>query len=372
MRQVNGYGYIDPVIVTTVSDADGSDGPRPEAGSAPERATMRDVAALAGVSLKTVSRVVNRETTVNPELVERVTRAVARLDYRHNLTASNLRRGGTRTGVIGALLQDVSNSFSASLLRALEDAARQRHDVVLTGSLDEETDRERTLVDDLVSRRVDGLVMMPSTTDHSYLAADLRAGLRVVFVDREPHGVAADSVIVDNRRGAALATRHLVKQGHRRIAHLADLASIETSGERRRGYEGALRAAGIDVDPDLVIEGLRTSDVAREAALTLFDGTHQPPTAVFASRNTIAIGAARALRELGLSHEVALVGFDDFPLADLLDPALTVVRQDVGQIGRYAAERLYARIDGDTSPPVRRVVPPRLVARGSGEIRPPD
>lgn len=335
-----------------------------------DRATMRDVAALAGVSLKTVSRVVNGETTVAPELAERVQRAVARLAYRPNRTASNLRRGSARTGVIGALLQDVSNSFSAGLLRSLEDQTRARRDVVLTASLDEEAEREHLLVSDLVNRRVDGLVMMPASLDQSYLAADLAAGLRVVFVDRQPRGVAADSVTVDNRRGAVMATDHLLSLGHRRIAFLADLTSIETSRERRLGYEAALREAGVDLDPDLVVTGLRTPDAAEEAAIGLLDGSAHAPTAVFAGRNVVTIGVARALRTLGLSQQVALVGFDDFPLAELLVPGLTVVRQDVARLGREAAEQLYARIEGDTSPPRARVIPPRLVLRGSGEIGP--
>ena len=347
----------------------GPHGRRPGDGG-PERATMRDVAALAGVSLKTVSRVVNRETTVNAELAARVNRAVERLDYRHNLSASNLRRGHRRTGVIGALVQDVGNSFSASFLRALEDEVRARHDVVLTASLDEEVDRERDLVSDLVSRRVDGLVVMPSTTDHSYLAPEVRAGLHLVFVDRAPHGVAADCVLVDNRLGAAMATTHLLQQGHRQIAHFGDLVSIETARQRREGFDDALRSAGVTVDPHHLVDDLRSSEAAQDATERLFRLTSVPPTAIFAARNTIATGVARALRRLGLSHRIALVGFDDFPLADLLEPGLTVVRQDVREIGRYAAQRLYARIDGDTSPPTTRVITPVLIQRGSGEIAP--
>ncbi len=333
----------------------------------PGRATMRDVAALAGVSLKTVSRVVNREDGVSQDLRDKVVRAAGRLDYRHNLTASNLRRSHGRTGVIGALLQDVSNSFSSSLLRTLEDATRSRNGVVLAASLDEETDRERVLVADLVSRRVDGLILMPATRDHAHLASDIRAGLPMVFVDRTPRGVEADSVVVDNRRGARDATRHLLRHGHRRIALLADLVTIETASERLKGYESALRSAGIKPDPSIVATGLRTSEAGQEALTRMFDSS-RPPTAVFACRNTLSAGAVRVLRRLGLSHQVALVGFDDFPLADLVEPPLTVMRQDVGSLGRQAADRLFARIDGDISP-VQHVVP-SLVERGSGEIRP--
>ncbi len=335
----------------------------------PVRATMRDVAALAGVSLKTVSRVVNREDGVSGELREKVARAAERLDYRHNLSASNLRRSHGRTGVIGALLQDVSNSFSSSLLRTLEDAARSRNGVVLAASLDEETERERALVADLVSRRVDGLILMPATRDHAHLASDIRAGLPMVFVDRTPRGVEADSVVVDNRHGARDATRHLVRHGHRRIALLADLVTIETAQDRLEGYASALRSAGIKLDPSIVATGLRTPE-AGEEALTRMLNTTSPPTAIFASRNTLSAGAARVLRRLGMSHQVAVVGFDDLPLADLVDPPLTVIRQDVASLGRQAADLLFARIDGDTSPVQHLVIVPSLVARGSGEIRP--
>ena len=139
---------------------------------------------------------------------------------------------------------------------------------------------------------------------------------------------------------------------------------------RLRGYESALKAAGVKPDPALVVIGLRTTEEAQEA-LTAMMARPDPPTAVFACRNILSIGAIRALRELGLSHEVALVGFDDFPLADLMTPSLTVVRQNVREIGRQAAELLFARIEGDTSPPRRIVSIPTLVVRGSGEIPPP-
>ncbi len=333
------------------------------------RATMRDVAALAGVSLKSVSRVVNREDGVSAQLREKVELAVARLDYRHNLTASNLRRSHGRTGVIGALLQDVSNSFSSSLLRTLEDATRARQGVVLAASLDEEPDREYTLLTDLVSRRVDGLILMPATRNHAHLASEVRAGLPLVFVDRTPQGIEADSVVVDNRGGAMDATRHLLGFGHRRIALLADLATIETAAERVAGYEAALRAADLPIDPQLVATGLRTSEDAERALTRMFEAS-QPPTAVFASRNTLSVGAVRVLRRWGLSHKVALVGFDDLPLADVVEPAMTVIEQDVTAVGRRAADLLFSRIDGDSSPVQHVVIVPTLLVRGSGEIRP--
>ena len=334
------------------------------------RATMRDVAALAGVSIKTVSRVVNAEAGVAEQVRERVQDAVTRLDYRHHLGASNLRRGSSRSGLIGALLQDVSNSFSAALLRSLEDAARSRGTAILSASLDEEPDREVSLVNDLVSRRVDGLVIMPSTLRQDYLSSEVRVGLPVVFVDREPKGVAADSVSVENFEGAQMGTEHLLAQGHRRIACLTDLPEIATAQRRRAGFVQAYAERGQRPDERLTISGLRGAAAAEEAVIQLLD-LQRPPTAVFAGRNDLAQGTVRALRRRGLSESVAVVGFDDFPLADLLTPALTVIRQDVGRIGRLTAELLLARIDGDSSPPQRIVIEPTLVVRGSGEIPPP-
>jgi LacI family transcriptional regulator len=329
---------------------------------------MRDVAALAGVSLKTVSRVVNDEPGVTAEVRARVQQAASRLDYRPNLTASNLRRSSGRTRTVGALLQDVSNSFSAALLRSLEDGARERGVAVLAASLDEDADRERTLVADLVARRVDGLVLMPASDRQDYLLAELRAGLPTVFVDRGPRGVDADSVTVDNAGGAAAGTRHLLDHGHSRVAYLGDSTGIRTAAARLDGYHRAMHEAGVPVPAELVRPGLRTAEAAQQAVTELL-ALAEPPTAIFASRNTVSVGAVRALRAAGRQHSVALVGFDDFPLADVLEPALTVVRQDVGEIGARLGDLLFHRLDGDTGAPRHVVISPTLVVRGSGELR---
>ncbi len=342
-----------------------------EVGGQRARATMREVAALAGVSLKTVSRVVNAETGVSPQVRERVLRAADQLDYRHNLAASNLRRTGSRTGVIGALLQDVSNSFSAGLLRAIEDAANLRGTAVLAASLDEQSDRERQRVTDLVGRRVDGLVLVPASDNQEYLLSERRAGLPIVFVDRLPTGIDVDSVTVDNRAGAREAVEHLAAGGHRRIALLGDLDTIQTAQLRRAGYLDAVRALGLDEDPLLVVTNLRTPEEASAAVAALL-ALPDPPTALLAGRNVLSVGAIRQLRISGLSDHVAIVGFDDFPMADLFDPPLTVIRQNVQVIGTEVARILFARLDGDTSPPQHVVVEHALVQRGSGEIAAPE
>ena len=328
---------------------------------------MRDVAALARVSLKTVSRVVNGSPTVDADLADRVRRAAAQLNYRHNMTASNLRRGDRRSFMIGLMLEDVSNPYSSSIYRAVEDVARERGVGLLAGSLGEDPVRERELTATLVARRVDGLIIVPAGRDHSYLRTEQELGTAFVFVDRPPALLPADSVMADNREGAIAAVRHLIGYGHRRIAFLGDLASIPTCQDRYAGYRDALREAGLTEDPRIVRFGLRTAGAAEAVVISLLTGA-EPPSALFSGQNLITVGAVRALRALGAQHRTALVSFDDVPLADLLDPPVTVVAQDVAAIGTLAAQILFRRIEGDTSEVQSHIVPTRLIQRGSGEI----
>lgn len=330
---------------------------------------MRDVAALAGVSLKTVSRVINAEPAVSTDLLVRVERAIEQLDYRPNLSASNLRRNDGKTATIGLVLEDLANPFSAAVIRAVEDAARPRRVTVVAGSVDEDPERERSLVREFVDRRVDGLIVAPAAADQSYLFAERRAGTSMVFVDRPPKNLDADAVVAANRTGAADGVRHLIAGGHRRIGFLGDLVTITTAEERYAGYVDALERAGLAVDPSIVRRDLRSVGAAL-AAVEEFLLLGDPPTAVFAGQNSLAIGAFAALRGLHRQFDVALVGFDDFPLADLLDPGVTVVAQDPAAIGRIAAEILFRRLDGDRSPSTIHVLPTKLIVRGSGEIVP--
>jgi LacI family transcriptional regulator len=339
-----------------------------EDGSTARVPTMRDVAALARVSIKTVSRVVNQEPGVSPELADRVLDAVGLLGYRHNLTASSLRRADQKTATIGLLLEDISNPFSSALHRAIEDVARRRGTLVLAGSSDEDPDRQQELLYALVSRRVDGLIAMPASGNQSGLLRERRLGRPMVLVDRP--APEADSVVVDNRAGVGLAVRQLAAHGHRRIAFLGDLRSIWTATERHAGYVEALAAEGIMLNPRLVRMDVRGVDVVGRIVHELLAAA-DPPTALLAGQNLITIGAVHALQQLGLQHRVALLGFDDFPLAELLNPGVSVIAQDPTGLGQAAAELLFARIDGDRAPPRQVVVPTRLVPRGSGEIPAP-
>jgi LacI family transcriptional regulator len=332
------------------------------------RATIRDVAALAGVGIKTVSRVINHEANVSVATREKVEQAIVALRFTPNQGAGALRRGDRKTLTLGLLLDAVDNPFSAAIHRAVEGAAWERQTAVFGASFGDDPERERALVEAFTRRRVDALVLTTISDDHTYLQTERDQGVPVVFVDRPPRGLEADTVLTDNREAAARAVAHLLAHGHRRIAFLGDDLEVSTARERHVGYAGTLAGAGVGPGP--VVTGIRSVEAAYEAVRTLVAGPDRP-TALFTGQNLVSIGGVRALHDLGLQHEVAMVGFDDVFLADMLEPALTVVAQDPAEMGRTAAARVFARLDGDDSPAVTSVVPATLVVRGSGEIPPP-
>jgi LacI family transcriptional regulator len=331
---------------------------------------MREVAAVAGVSLSTVSRVING-IEVKPDLARRVHEAVRLLDYRRDLTASTLRRSDRLSATIGLLLEDVANPFFSALHRSVEDVAERRGVLAFAGSSDEDPARERELAQAFLARGVDGLIVAPTGGDQGYLARDQRAGVALVFVDRPPRFLDADAVISDNAGGADAAVSHLIASGHARIGFLGDRTEIHTAVERLRGYREALSRRGIDADPALIRQPLLDADEAFAATRDLVLGP-RPPTALFTSQNLITIGAVRALHDLGLEHSIALVGFDDVTFADVVNPGLSVIAQAPAAVGRAAAELLFARLDGERGPSRRVVLPTTLIERGSGELPPRD
>lgn len=334
------------------------------------RPTMRDVAALAGVSIKTVSRVINEEPAVSDALKAKVLTAAQQLGYRPNFTASTLRRSSNSTRTIGLLLKNVANPFSAALLRSIEDVARQRNVVVISASVDEDDERERRLSQAFLSRNVDGLIIVPTAGNHSYLAREVDRGTPVVFVDRAPAGIDADTVSSENVEGARAAVGHLVARGHRAIAFLGDHTRISTATERLQGYREALAIAGLPADPTLVASGLDSEESAERLVRSMLL-SRRPPTALFTAQNLITIGAVRALRSLDLQQRIALFGFDDFLVSDLLDPQVAVVEQDIYQLGQTAATLLFDRQEGTRTGPGEHIrIPTRLIVRASGDIPP--
>ncbi|WP_307218967.1 LacI family DNA-binding transcriptional regulator [Microbacterium sp. SORGH_AS_0888] len=336
--------------------------------------TIRDVAREAAVGIKTVSRVVNDEPNVAPATAQRVHDAIARLNWEPDAIASNLRRTTTRTRSLGLLLGSVANPFAASIHRAIEDVASHRGVAVFASSFDEDPEREVSSVEAFLRRKVDGLILTPAAGSQSYLHDAVPHKVPVLFIDREPREFRADVVRSDNLGGAVRATNHLLGRGHRRIAGLFDRSDIWTSSERRRGFQEAARARGLTDEESVTVSGLDTAEAAHAAVLELFAAA-SPPTAIFSAQNDITVGVLHALRRLGLQREVAVIGFDDVELGDLMEPGVSVVAQRPGEIGRSAAERMFARLEAvrsdATIAPVDIVLPVDLIARGSGEIAPP-
>jgi LacI family transcriptional regulator len=328
-----------------------------ERGVNATRPTMRHVADMAGVSLKTVSRVINAEAGVTPATAERVTAAIAELGFERNDLAASLRHGRS-SSTLGLVIEDVANPFYSAIAQAVEAAARDRGFLLITASAREDAERERELVSALLRRRVDALLIVPAGPDHRYLAASSRA----VFLDRPPLGIEADTVLLDDHGGARSAVEHLIAQGHTRIACVADDSELYTMRQRIAGYREALAAAGLAEDPALLQTG--NSDVAgAQAAVERLLQMPDKPTALFTANNRNTIGALHALA--GAPNPVALAGFDDFELADLL--GTTVVRADPWKLGEQGAALAFARLDGDDGPPRTVTIPTQLVQRGSGE-----
>ncbi|WP_375487294.1 LacI family DNA-binding transcriptional regulator [uncultured Jatrophihabitans sp.] len=320
---------------------------------------MRDVAARAGVSLKTVSRVLNDEPGVLPAPSTRVRDAALALGYQRNESAAALRRAGQSSRTLGLVIEDVGNPFYAALIKAVERVARPRGYLLVAGSSDQDQVVERQLIASLCARRVEGLLVVPSSPDLGYLADELAHGTAVVALDRPLRGVDVDSVVSGNADGARSAVDHLVALGHRRIGYVGDTATY-TAAERLRGYREALTAHALPDEPEL--RRVAHDAAAAEAATADLLAT-TTVTALFTGNNLLTQGAIRALG--ARRRHVALVGFDDFALADLLDPSVTVVAQDAAALGRHAAELLFARIDGDDGPRRQLVLATELIARGS-------
>lgn len=330
--------------------------------SAPRRPTMTDVARVAGVSLKTVSRVVNNVPTVDATLAERVLAAVTELGFRRNDMARNL-RSRTTSATVGLLIEDLANPFYSAIAAAVAECALAHDTMLITASSEEDGDRERRLLLEMCERRVDGLLVVPAATDQVYLRAEIELGTPVVFLDRPPTNLRADTVLIDNARGAGTAIEYLVAKGHRRIGVLSDWLSIHTMRERMSAAEAALARANLPYRPDLVRCGLHTL-ADTEAAVIDMLGSDEPPTALFTLNNRLTLGALSVLGRRG--GDVAIVGFDDFETAALMPHPLTIVSYDAREMGRVAAELLFRRIAGDGSRPQTVVVPTALVERSTG------
>ncbi|MEU7639776.1 LacI family DNA-binding transcriptional regulator [Streptomyces sp. NPDC039016] len=322
---------------------------------------MRDVAARAGVSAMTVSRVLKDEH-VSAATRERVLAAVRELGYRRNEVARNLRLGRP-SGMIGLVVTNLANPFYSRLALGAEQVAEQHGLRLVLGNTGEQVQRERELVEDLVSRRVDGMIVVPAGATHRHLSSAALGGTPVVLASRPPSGIDADTVLVDDFGGAQAATAQLLAEGHRSVGFLGNPPALFTGAERFRGYWAAHEEAGLTPREEWVRRGPYDIPTAEAAALELLD-REDAPTALFCTNNRITLGAYRAV--LRLDTDTALAGFDDFEMADMLKVPVTVVSYDADEVGRRAARLLLDRIEQapDKPPgPARRTVVPTSVVR---------
>jgi LacI family transcriptional regulator len=334
------------------------------------RPTLHDVALEAGVSFKTVSRVVNGEKNVSAELAQRVEAAIATLGYRPDARARHLRQHATSSGAIGFVLVDVANPFFSAILRGIEDVARRMNCLVLSGSSDGDPERQNQLVREFIARRVDGLIVVPVADDSGTLDHEIERGTAVVFIDLEPSRLNADVVRSDHIGGAQTATQHLLDIGHRDIAFFGDASEVFSASQRLAGFQSTMHQVGLDVPDHRVITGHYGPAEWYDFAVDYLAGPSLP-TAIFSAQNFVTVGVTQALHKLGLQHTIAQVGFDDVELAAAIVPGITVVPQNPSDLGRRAAETLFERIEDASRPLVHDIVPSALMCRGSGEIPPP-
>src|SRR4029077_6798644 len=327
-------------------------------------ATIDDVAKAAGVSPATVSRVVNGTRDVSPDRAARVRAAVAELGYQAFGPARALRLQAT--DVWAVIVADIENPFFTSIVRGIEDGGREHGFRVMLCNSDEDLRKEADYVDVAIAERMAGVAIARAAHRPAELDPLLDAGIAVVAVDRRPGGTKVDSVLVDNERGAAEATTHLIEAGATRIACITGPQRLSTSNERASGYRKALRHAGRTVDPSLIA---RTDfrETGGYKAMRELCSLPQPPDAVLVANNLMTVGALEALRDEGLSvpGDVRVVGFDDAPGAQLLQPSLRVVAQPSYEIGRRSAELLLTARSQPARPRQEVLLHPHLIVRES-------
>jgi LacI family transcriptional regulator len=312
--------------------------------------TMADVARVAGVSVTTVSHVVNGTRRTSEATTRRVLAAIERTGYSHNTIARALARA--RTQSLGLAISGLSNPYFTDVIAAIEAEAGRAGHTLLLGDTREDPEQELRIVRALVQRRVDGLLLAPTPGAGAHALRYLAAqSLPTVLLDRFVSD-GFDQIGSENEEPTAQLVGHLAALGHRRIAMVIGMPGLSTTDERRRGYRLGLGRAGLAEDDGLIAEGGSQHDVARTATHRLLD-VPNPPTAIVSGNNAMTIGIVRALADRGLRipDDIALVAFDDFQWADLFAPRLTVIAQPTAELGRHAVGLLLSRLEDPTLPP---------------------
>ena len=329
--------------------------------------TIRDVADLAQVSVTTVSHVINNTRYVEPNTRERVQTAIKSLNYRPNSLARSLRRRGTAT--IGLLVPDNSNPFFAEVARVVEDLGfEQGYSVILCNS-DGSEEREARYVDVLLSKQVDGLLVISAGSHPNFASSILSSHVPLVVVDRETPELQADQVLLDNEAGGALATNYLLDLGHERIGIIIGPNEAAPSALRLQGFRRALEGRGHPWDESRCVVGNFNYSGGEQGARQLLEA-HPDLTAIFATNDLMAMGAVNQARRRGyrVPDDLSVIGFDNISQSATFYPPLSTIAQPIETLGRHSLHLLLARITGDESPPQRVVLQPSLVIRESCTI----
>jgi LacI family transcriptional regulator len=336
-------------MVSSASGDRGAAGPMP-------RPRMKDISEATGLSIKTVSRALTGEPRVRQETRDRVLAEAKRLGFTRNEIAAGLRSTGPAMKTLGVVLGDLANPFFPPLLRGIHAVAARHGYLVVTADAEADPAVEREAIAAILAQRVAGLIIAPTGTDFGYLRQEREFGSAIVFIDSNPLGLDADSVVTTNTAGTRRGVEHLIARGHRRIGYLGHPADGYGAPKRWLGYCQALRAAGIPLDERLVRRGLYTEDDAAAAATELL-AADDPPTAFFADNNRLCVGILQSTGYARTRAEV--VGFDHFDLAAQL--GVSVVDSNPYEVGRLGAELLFRRLVEPDRLPERATVRARLL-----------
>lgn len=308
-------------------------------------ASMNDVAQRAGVSIATVSRVLNNNGNVNESTRAKINKAIKDLKYQPSRVAKRLRSKSISSNLLGILIPDIENPFYVDVLRGIEELAYENNYAIIMCNFGQDEKKEKLYLEILQSEGIDGLVVAPAHEDDPLLKKMVKDGLPVVCVDRGLKDSNVDVVLVDNVTGAYNAVDYLVKSGYKRIAYIAGLPAIPSSLLREKGYKEALADNGISFDPELV----RFGNSKHKSGVELCDELLKlpnPPDAFFTGNNLITLGALETIHKwkLKIPEDIAIIGFDDMQWSSSLNPPLTAVRQPAMEIGKRAVELLIQRI----------------------------
>lgn len=331
-----------------------------------KNASLTSVAKMAGVSIATVSRVINNISNVNPETRVKVEKAIKTLNYRPNRVAKRLRNKNASSNLLGVLIPDIQNPFYVDVLRGIEDVASANNYAIIMCNFSQDEKKEAMYLEILQSESVDGLIAAPAHEHDPNVIRVVKSGLPMVCVDRGLVGVDVDLVGAENRNGAYEAVDHLIKKGYERIAYISGMKQIPSSQQREKGFVSALKDNGLKVDRNLIKYSDSRHDSSMRLCGELLD-MKNPPDAIFTGNNLITLGALETIHKRGLNipEEVAIVGFDDMYWSISLNPPLTAVRQPAYEIGKRSAELLIQRITDPSRSTVNMILKTELMVRSS-------